>query len=190
MIIFLCVNVCLRLQSIWIVTAARRKGLASGPAANKQQGHVGAPLLLFHLNKGLIFPITVIIAANTLEFSVIPGWGHHSCHCCGGNGSQHRREAGFQTGYKPLSCGILHSALDLLFRVFLSCKSYRNFCPPVSSFPHTNWWHFPAITNHRVALPTSLIFADQPNCSCRNPHPDLSSLHGLCLCCVLHATTQ
>lgn len=54
------------------VTAARRKGLAPGPAPNKKrQRHVWAKSMLFHLNnKGQIFPRMVIVAANTLEFSV------------------------------------------------------------------------------------------------------------------------
>lgn len=40
----------------------------------------------------------------------------------------------------PTSRVILRSTLDLLLRVFLPCKTYRNFCP--LQFPHfirTNW---------------------------------------------------
>lgn len=53
----------------------------------------------------------------------------------------------------PTSCVILRSTFDLLLRVFLPCKTYRNFCP--LQFPHfirTNWWHFATITGRQVAL--------------------------------------
>lgn len=53
----------------------------------------------------------------------------------------------------PTSRVILRSTLDLLLRVFLPCKTYRNFCP--LQFPHfirTNWWHFATITGHQAAL--------------------------------------
>lgn len=53
----------------------------------------------------------------------------------------------------PASCVILRSTFDLLLRVFLPCKTYRNFCP--LQFPHfirTNWWHFATITGRQVAL--------------------------------------
>lgn len=126
--IFLCLNVCLMLQSIWIVmwwvTAARRKGLAS----RSSRGMLEHNRCSFHLNKRQIFPITVIIAANTLDFSVIPPflpllWGE-------------RMTADVRPGSKQGTniCRVEFSAQPSICRVFLSCKSYRNFCPP--QFPH------------------------------------------------------
>lgn len=53
----------------------------------------------------------------------------------------------------PTSRVILRSTFDLLLRVFLHFKTYRNFCP--LQFPHfirTNWRHFATITGHQAAL--------------------------------------
>lgn len=188
---------------MWWVTDARRKGLASGPARNKrQQGHVGAQSLLFHLIKRQIFPITVIIAANSLEFSVIPGWGHHSHHCWEGAGEGSR--PGSKQGTNL--CRVEFSTQASICCSEFSCLAEATEISVHHSFlisaddtfllsPTTGWrrlHHWFLLINQIVVLRTLIqIYPLYTVCacvaSCTLP-PNNSNARGcfpcLCLCCL------